>query len=336
LIQADAGNNLDAFVTIAARRRPDIASFGDLYADWAVANILNNPSVGDGRYAYGLLPASPQLTQPQDGETQATVNQFGVDYYGDLQGPLTLTFEGATTVSLTGVRPGEGRAMWWSNRGDDSVSTLTRGFDLGSVQRATLQLAAWYELERDFDYAFVSVSTDDGKTWTSLEGSTTTDDDPQGHNFGNGITGVSGAPGVPTDSGTRGRWVEEQFDLTPYAGRQVLLRFWVVNDDGYNAPGLLLDNLRIPELGYADGAEQGDGGWQAQGFVRTTGVLPQSWALRLIRLRDGGASVEHIAVDDRGRAMLTLGAGERGVLAVIGTTRFTTEPAAYRASISAP
>ena len=56
--------------------------------------------------------------------------------------------------------------------------------------------------------------------WTPLKGSTTTDQDPQGHNYGNGFTGVSGAPGVDTGRGTRGQWVEEQIDLTPYAGKQ--------------------------------------------------------------------------------------------------------------------
>ena len=116
----------------------------------------------------------------------------------------------------------------------------------------------------------------------------------------------------------------------------ILLRFWVVNDDGYNAPGMLIDNIRIPELNYADGAEQGDGGWQAQGFVRTSGELPQTWALRLIRMRGGATSVEHVPADAQGRATVTLADGERGTLAVIGTTRFTTEPGDYSYSVARP
>jgi hypothetical protein len=333
LIESDAGNNLDVFAAVAARKRPDITSFADVYADWMVANMLNNPAVGDGRYAYQLLPGSPPLSQPQFGEAQATVGQFGVDYYGELQGPLTLAFDGDDTVSLTGAVPNEGRAMWWSNRGDDSVSTLTRAFDLRGVQRASLQFSAWYEIEEGYDYAFVSVSVDGGTTWAPLAGGTTTVEDPHGHNYGNGITGVSGAPGVATDSGTRGQWIEEQLDLTPYAGKQILLRFWMVNDDGYNAAGLLLDNLRIPELGYADGAEQGESGWQAQGFVRTTGELPQTWALRVVRMSGGATTVERVPVDAQGRATVKLGVGERGVLAVSGTARFTTETAAYSYSV---
>ncbi len=335
LIKADAGNNLEAFTPIAARKRSDIKSFADIYADWAVANVLNNPAVADGRYAYQLLPDRAAMHELQPDES-TTVSQFGVDYYGELQGPLTINFDGADRVGLTGTRPQEGRLAWWSNRGDDSVETLTRAFDLSGVQQAALQFSAWYELELNFDYAFVSASEDGGKTWKALKATTSTDLDPQGHNYGNGLTGVSGAPNVETDKGVRGKWLDEQVDLSPFAGKNIQLRFWVVNDDGYNASGLLIDNIRIPELQYADSAEDGDGGWQAQGFVRTTGELPQSWALRLIRVSNGATSVEQPPVDPQGRATVQLGASERGVLAVIATTPSTTEAASYHYSVAKP
>ncbi|MDQ2995701.1 MAG: hypothetical protein M3R61_01405, partial [Chloroflexota bacterium] len=89
-------------------------------------------------------------------------------------------------------------------------------------------------------------------------------------------------------------------------------------------------------LKYTDDDEQGDGGWQAQGFVRTTGTLPQTWALRLIRTSGGTTNVEHVPVDAQGRAGMTLADGERGTLAVIGTTPFTTERAGYRYSVTRP
>jgi hypothetical protein len=337
LIKADAGNHLEAFVPIAARKRPDIKSFADIYADWAVANVLDDPAVADGRFAYKLMPDQQRAAvadiQPQE---STTVSQFGVDYYGVLRGPLTVSFDGADTVGLTGAKPKDGSFAWWSNRGDDSVETLTRAFDLGGVQRATLQFSAWYELEKDWDYGFVGVSTDGGKNWTTLKGTTTTDYDPQGANFGNGLTGVSGSPEAETDKGARGQWVEEQMDLTPFAGKQILLRFWVVNDAAYNAEGMMLDNIRIPELHYTDGAEAGDGGWQAQGFVRTGGELAQSWALRLVRSKNGAITVEQPAVDAQGRTTVQLGEGERAILAVIATTPFTTEPAAYSYRTSSP
>jgi hypothetical protein len=336
LIKADAGNHLEAFVPIAARKRSDIKRFADLFADWAVANVVNDASVADGRYTYELLPGAAALSEPRASEPITTVQQFGADYLGILNGPLTIEFDGAETVGLVGARPKDGRYAWWSNRGDDSVETLTRAFDLSGVQQATLQFSTWYEIEKDYDYAFVTVSTDGGKTWTTLKGQSTTDFDPQGQNFGNGLTGVSGSPDAEPDKGTRGQWIEEQMDLTPFAGKQIQVRFWVVNDAGYNTQGMLIDNIRIPELNYSDGAEDGDGGWEAQGFVRTTGELAQDWTLRFVYTKDRTITVEPVTVDAQGRASVVVPDGERAILAVMGTTPFTTEPAEYSYTVVRP
>lgn len=335
LIETDAGNQLEMFAQIAARKQPDIQTFAQLYADWAVANVLNDTAVADGRYAYKLLPHLAARSPVKSGAATQSVSQFGVDYYG-LNGPLTLAFDGADTIGLTSGRPKDGRAMWWSNRGDVSVATLSRAFDLTGVRKATLHFSTWYELELNYDYAFATISTDGGAHWATLKGETTTDDDPQGFNYGNGLTGVSDAPGAETGTTTRPQWVEERMDLSPYVGKNVLLRFWVINDDAMNAEGLLLDNIRIPELDYQDGAERGDGGWQAQGFVRTTGVLPQTWEIRLIRSSGGHTTVETVATDGQGRANIQLGTTEIGVLAVIGTTHFSTEPAEYQYTVTIP
>ena len=232
-------------------------------------------------------------------------------------------------MPLTGALPHSGRYAWWSDRADDSVQTLTRAFDLRGVSTATLEFALWHEIELDYDYGFVSASTDGGATWQALKGNTTTDTDPQGQNFGNGITGVSGAPAAKTDGDTRGQWIDEQMDLTPFVGKQILLRFWLVSDVAYNAPGMLVDDIRIPALNYTDDVEHGDGGWQPVGFARTTGVLPQEWALQIVRERSTGTTVEPVPVDAQGRAGIVLGGGERGTLMVMGSTPFTTEPAQY-------
>lgn len=333
LIANDAGNHPEVFAEIAARRRSDITSFEDLMADWAVANLLDDPSVENGRYAYQLLP-STIVPEPVARVGDAQVHQYGIDYLQLPSGPSTLTFDGSDTVGLTDATPYSGRYAWWSNRGDDSVSTLTRSFDLSGVQQATLHMQVWYELETNWDYGYVSVSTDGGQTWTTLAGTTTTNDDPQGKNYGNGLNGVSGAPGVETDQGVEGQWIDEQFDLTPFAGQQVLVRIWTVTDDAYNASGLMIDDVRIPEIGFRDDAEAGDGDWEAQGFVRTTNLLPQDWTLRLVRRGSAGTSVERVPVDAEGRASVQVGAGETGVLVVMASTPHTTEVAQYEYQVS--
>ncbi|GAB4214137.1 MAG: immune inhibitor A [Roseiflexaceae bacterium] len=335
LIQADAGNQLEVFTKLAAQKRPDIRDFADLAADWAIANLLNDPQIDGGRYAYSLLPETVAAPPAPAGSGSGTVSQFGADYLELPRGPATLSFNGETTVSLTGTEPVGGRYAWWSGRGDDNMATLTRAFDLRNARDPVLQFALWHELETGWDYGYITVSTDGGTTWAALKGSTTTTSDPQGNNIGGeALTGVSGAsPDTGTDQGLRGQWIDEQVDLAAYAGREILVRFWVVNDDAYNAPGLLIDNIRLQAIGYTDDVEGGDGGWQAQGFARVGGDLPQRWTLRLVRRSTAGVTVEPVAVDQNGNAEVALAEGEQGTLLIMGSTPHTSEPGRYRYEI---
>jgi hypothetical protein len=334
LLSTGAGSQPQIFARLAAQTRPDIRSFTDLVADWAVANLVNDASVDDGRYAYEGLPGYAASLEVPPGGLSDGVDQLGADYLYLGDGPRWLEFDGEDAVALTGERPRMGDRMWWSGRGDARVMTLTRTFDLRDVTQATLEFSAWYEIERHYDYAYVTVSADGGRTWQTLSGQDTTDEDPQGANLGDGLTGVSGHAGIDPEEGTRGRWVEERMDLSGYAGEQVLLRFWVVNDPAYNTQGLLLDEIRIPEIGFYDGGESGDGGWQAHGFARITGGIPQEWALRLVVETDSGIEVRGVALDEHNRAGLELAKGERGVLVVIGASPFTDELGRYRVEIS--
>lgn len=331
LITANAGVNLDVFAKLASQKRSDIRDFEQLFADWSVANLVNDRDIGDGRFAYSTLPHTVGTETLDRGTHKDDIYQFGIDYLSLPEGASTLTFDGSTTVPLVGELPKDGRYAWWSGRFDQSMASMTREIDLTGVQQATLQFATHYEIEKDYDYAFISVSTDGGETWKNLEASTSTTDDPQDANYGFGITGVSGVPDKDIDDAP-GTWIEEKADLTAYAGQRVLLRFWMITDTAVNGSNMLIDNIRIPEIGYQDSAEADDGSWKLDGFMRVYGLLPQRWELRLVRF-GAETSVEPVAVDANGHAEVQLQDGERGVLVVTATTRITSEKASYSVTI---
>lgn len=156
--------------------------------------------------------------------------------------------------------PHSGMYEWWSGAGDNLSHALTRPVDLRGAATATLQFWAWYDIEAGWDYGSVQVSTDGGQTWTAIPGNITTTDDPYGQNPGHGITGTSDG------------WVPAEFDLSAYAGQSIVLRFHYWTDGAVQGRGFLIDDIAVPELGFADDAESGENGWVAQGWSRFQGT----------------------------------------------------------------
>jgi hypothetical protein len=215
---------------------------------------------------------------------------------------VTIYFTGTTTAKLLSANAHSGKWMWYSNRGDLSNMTLTRAVDLSRVQgKATLNFWTWYDIEKNFDYAYVEASTDGGKTWTVLPGKNTVTDNPNGASYGPALTGKSGTK----DDNAPAQWVQEQMDLSAYTGKQILLRFEYITDDAYNAPSWVVDDIAIPEINFSDDAEAGANGWDAKGFVRTDNVLPQTYIVQIVE-KGNATRVTRMKLDDQNRGTYTL------------------------------
>jgi immune inhibitor A len=300
----------------------------DVFMDWAVAMLLMDESVGDGRYTYHNYPNAPRVTATETISTcpqslSGTVNQYGIDYYTiDCEGDHTLRFNGSTVVGLLPVSANSGSYMFWSNRGDESDMTLTREFDFTGVSGPiNMSFAMWHDLETDYDYVFLEASTD-GETWEILTTPSGTGEDPSGNSYGWGWNGQTNG------------WVTEEVDLSQFAGQTVQIRFEYVTDAALNGEGFLLDDVQIDAINYQEDFEAGDGEWEAAGFVRVENTLPQTYRLTLITKGDT-TTVTHIPLnpDQTAEIPLSLSSGQEAVLIVTGTTRFTRLPAAYQIEI---
>ncbi|HUE99744.1 MAG TPA: hypothetical protein VMN99_10845 [Anaerolineales bacterium] len=306
----------------------NVITADDVLVDWAVAMHLLDESVGDGRYTFKNYPNAPRVTASESlsdcpQSLSSTVNQYGIDYYTiECAGDYTLSFTGSTAVGLLPISANSGEYMFWSNRGDESDMTLTREFDFTNASGPiTMSFALWYDIEVDYDYAYIEASTD-GETWEILKSSSSTNEDPTGANYGWGYNGQTNG------------WGTEEVDLSKFAGQTVQLRFEYVTDAALNGEGLLLDDVRIDAIEYQEDFEAGDGGWEAEGFVRVDNVLPQTYRLALIAKGDTTTVTQiELNPDQTVDIPLSLNSGDEAVLVVTGTTRFTRLPAAYQIEI---
>lgn len=311
-------------------------TFEQVFQDWVVANYLDDPKLAAGRYGYPDIevpkPKIADTLEQGSAPREGSVAQYGAEYLRVAgREPLTLDFAGATVNQLIPTTARSGQYYAWSNRGDNMDSNLTREFDLTRIAKATLQFSAWYDIEDGWDYGYIEVSTDGGKTWDLLKTNATQDTNPNGNAFGPGLTGASGgAKGDP-------QWIEQTVDLTPYAGKNILVRFEMITDDAVNLNSFAIDNVRIPELGYREDFEQGLGGWDAQGWLRTNGLVPQRYLLQVMEMRKDGATVRPITVGADGRATIAFeGLGKdyaEAILVVAGAAPVTTQTAPYKLSV---
>jgi immune inhibitor A len=340
---ADTANGLDSVDQVLAHlgetdpNSGQVLTADDVYADWAVAAMLNDPSVENGRFAYTRYAEAPtiELSDTFDScpltETR-TVEQYGLDGIAlRCSGDWKVSFEGSTLSQVVPADPHSGDFAFWSNRGDESDMTLTRTFDLTSASgEVSAEYWLWYDIEENWDYVYLEASADGGQTWKILTTPSGTGTNPTGNSYGWGYTGFSG--GVEG-----GKWIQEKVDLAAYAGQQVELRFEYITDAAVNGDGLLLDDFSIPAIGYATDFESGDDGWQAEGFVRMFNRVPQTYRLMLIE-KGRETTVRPIELDAQQRAEfdLSLGGGvDEAILMVVGTTRHTWQPAPYRITLEA-
>lgn len=310
------------------------------FADWALANLLHNWVNAESPYRYRLIDSlpAPALRGVVGGypyTTRQRLPQYSTHYYrleslSDAD-TLRLTLVMDEAATLTPADLDAGQVAWYSIRADYSATTLTRAFDLRDAPNSdalTLAYRVWYHLEEGWDYGYVLLSDDGGERWQILvsQSDAMTNDNPYATAYGAGYTGQSGG------------WLDEVIDLSDYAGREVLIRFAVITDDAVNAPGMLIDAVRLEAVGYASAFDWGNpDGWQAEGWILTDNRLPQNaWVQVAQVMPDGTAVIERALAhgDHTLHVGLIPGAVAR-YAAVSPFAPLTTVPVAYTLTIEA-
>lgn len=150
--------------------------------------------------------------------------------------------------------PYSGDYFYYSGAGNNLDNYMYKSFNLASGSSLTAMVN--FDIEFDWDYAYLVVSTDGGATWDGVATNWSTTTDPNGQNFGYGITGSCGG------------WSTLTADLSAYTG-DVLLGFRYWTDSYVVEPGFMIDDITV--TGYALDDAESDAGWTFDGFSLTDG-----------------------------------------------------------------
>jgi bacillopeptidase F (M6 metalloprotease family) len=134
--------------------------------------------------------------------------------------------------------------VWATRLGGDYPSSSDATLDIPPITLsagkpyAILTFWHWYYIETNWDGGNVKVSTDGGATWDIVT--------PLGGYDGIASSANAGIPGEPCFTGYNNDfWQEELFDLSAYAGQQVMIRFHFGSDGSVQRSGWYIDDVRL-------------------------------------------------------------------------------------------
>ena len=214
--------------------------------------------------------------------------------------------------------PHSGENMWWSSNDQQWADVrLERTIDVPNGNDVRFWMWNNYQIEADWDYGFVEVSTDGGDTWVQKnvyneDGelvSTPNDyEDPNGRlrDYGDlehGLTGHSDG------------WEHHYVNLSANAGDTIQLRLRYATDAAYEERAWFSDDFSLTDDGetvWTDDVEGGANGWtqEVESFAGTKG---QGW-----QIFDGSAVYEQYYLAE----WRSLAGFDRGLKYTYDTTYF--------------
>ena len=105
---------------------------------------------------------------------------------------------------------------------------------LTNVLGAILEFDTQWDIEDNWDYCQIQLSTNNGSIWIPLTGQYT-----------NAGTGSFQPNGEPLYDGTQSTWVHETIDITNYASQQITLRYYFRSDGSVQRDGMYVDNIKV-------------------------------------------------------------------------------------------
>ncbi|WP_075062765.1 choice-of-anchor J domain-containing protein [Ornatilinea apprima] len=236
-------------------------TFAEIYHDWAVALLIDSTKY-QGQYGFSTFDFKLDIGTPAAPNPEAYdkpgAPPWGTDYIWldvDKKDVQKLIFNGVEYSMFPTSWTSDGEVLW-SGTGD----LVDNWAIFEATGGGTLTFDTLYDLEDYWDFGFVQVSTDGGYTWTSLANEYTTGDyDP------NALPKViENLPGLTSYITA---WMPMSYDLSAYAGQDILIAFRLVTDWSTHYDGWYIDNVYVDDTLISDGTD-------ASVFKDLTEIIP--------------------------------------------------------------
>jgi hypothetical protein len=243
----EVGSDMDGFWPAQNRIEPLIAENRGILKDLLPRTLAS---------LRRRLPSMPSITSPPNASPNdpfylywQSINSdtfnLPVNYRvtmltGYSRGPQT--FETTSGYALDGFTRTNsfhfsGAFSVFSGQGNNLRNSVTLSERLMVQPGDSLKFWARYNMENNYDYAYVEVSSDGGLTWWQLNGNLSSSQDPHRRNRGFGITGS-----------TNGSWVPGIYPLRIYEGQEIKIRFAYWTDASVINDGFYLDDVSPCDL----------------------------------------------------------------------------------------
>ncbi|MBB6218897.1 hypothetical protein HNQ80_005072 [Anaerosolibacter carboniphilus] len=220
--------------------------FEELFRRFTIAVAIDSSQPQNGIYNFESIDLHVNYEKALEFDKDG-VPAWGGDYkvLDNAEKIRSIIFDGTDFLSSPWkVVEKDGKQVLWGNGGDEKSNQIILKADLKTVtDEVYLAFDHYYDIEEQWDFGIVQVSEDDGQTWKSLANENTRSDIVD-----EGYPTIK--ENIPGFTGSNHDWTSEQFDLAPYAGKEILINFNYMTDWGTTEEGWYIDNISIPAIGY--------------------------------------------------------------------------------------
>ncbi len=289
-------------------------TFNNIFDNWTITNYVDDTEKMGGKYGYNTLDIGTADTWGYSIEygLRYWATNYGQGWDDPIKSPFTVDsnwffniephpytahyfrFNNKSTAEISidgdnysGIPSYSGSYEWYSGAKAWAWRSISQTFSI-PASGATLNFFTYYEIEEDWDYGYVEIYDHDTGEWYTLEAPGITVNHV-GHKQDNPFV----PPGhEPKDYEIAGRWhaftgysngwTPVSMSLCPFAGHTIDIHFRTWQDGSYTLQMMYVDDISIPEIGFFDDVEAGEGGWSTDGWYRTDGKLKNGFSVTTI------------------------------------------------------